>query len=128
MSRSELDHLPSRFSRLFPPDSLPWGMQVDGGWAHLLENLCACIDAVLASEPAAQFEARQIKEKFGRLRFYYSLERATTEAQDEIVRLVQEASEASGRTCERCGSPAITVDYHGWLTTLCSRCQSMSRA
>lgn len=60
----------------------------------------------------AQVEVRQVKEKFGSLRFYY-------DGGDEYISgLVSMAESMSGITCEECGAPGESGG-NGWISTLC---------
>ena len=73
--------------------------------------------------------AEQVKEKFGTLRFYYSvdykdLEYSDSEGWDNIIRsLVSRAEMMSGYTCERCGERG-KIRPGGWIKTLCDKCDS----
>ena len=55
---------------------------------------------------------RQIKEKFGGLRFYYS------GGDDEVSGMVRMAEAWAEHTCEECGAPGKSRDS-GWIKTLC---------
>ena len=61
--------------------------------------------------------ASQVKEKFGGLRFYM------TTGTDEMLDLIEEAEEASYKTCEECGSQDATQNSNGWIRTLCEPCR-----
>lgn len=64
------------------------------------------------TEPCEQVVARQIKEKFGALRFYVS-------GGDEATGgMIQMAECMSARTCEECGAPGTTAG-RGYIQTLC---------
>lgn len=56
----------------------------------------------------------QVKEKFGKLRFYVS------GASDEFYNYIMMAEEMSSRTCEECGSPG-TYRNDGWVKVLCDQ-------
>jgi len=43
-----------------------------------------------------------------------------------IEALIDVAEEVSARTCERCGSPGVLHEDHGWLATLCASCAAES--
>lgn len=59
-----------------------------------------------------QVVARQIKEKFGTLRFYY-------DGGDDYIRgLESMADSMSARICEDCGNPG-KIRKGGWVRTLC---------
>jgi len=85
---------------------------VGKGWHKIILDL----DKQLAKiDPNYQID--QIKEKFGGLRYYCTLEH------DEIGHaLIKQAEEQSFKTCERCGVPGSTRKLRGWLSTLCDKC------
>jgi len=63
-------------------------------------------------EECEQVEVKQLKEKFGSLRFYY------TGGDDYISGLVSMAESMTDITCEECGAPG-TQGGTGWVSTLC---------
>jgi len=68
--------------------------------------------------PIPQVVARQVKEKFGSLRFYVS---GSDDTVDGIIRL---AEVMSVRICEKCGAlnELVTLAGQGWIQTTCSAC------
>jgi hypothetical protein len=119
---------------------------VSAGWYVLLDRLCSDIEATLGPEDCAGFEVRQIKEKFGVLRYYYRLngredlhiDIASSRNRKHLVRhpphadgpdatearvreLVTAACVASEFACEVWGSTAQLRDLGGYLTSLCGR-------
>src|SRR3546814_17127716 len=72
-ARARLNALPAAYPRLFTRGDLPWGFEVGDGWCQLIETLCARLDAILTPAPGATMTVMQVKEKFGRLRFYSRL-------------------------------------------------------
>lgn len=108
------------------------GFCVGKGWYPIIRALCENIQAHINSvechrnhlliknvmsrpipEPVPQVEIRQIKEKFGGLRFYYD------GGDDKIEGMVDMAESMSVITCETCGNPGVNRSIRGWLTTLC---------
>src|SRR3546814_2994589 len=90
--RARLDALPSRYPRLFPKGPLTYGFELGAGWTLLIEVLCERIDTILKEAPNTKMEVVQVKEKFGRLRFYYGLAGADSAVRDalrEVVRAVE---------------------------------------
>ena len=64
-----------------------------------------------------QVVANQVKEKFGRLRFYYS------GGDEYISNIVSFTEYLSGRICEDCGAMNEKIGYtSGWITTVCAVC------
>jgi hypothetical protein len=93
------------------------GITCGSGWYDLIDRLSARLETFNG------VEAAQVKEKFGALRFYLDHTLPLNEEQKkEIFKIVGEAEEESGRTCEDCGKPAKlrSIDY--WLCTLCEDC------
>lgn len=124
--RVRLDVLPTLYPRLFPTGPLPWGFEHGDGWCNLIETLCARLDTILQAEPCASIRMKQVKEKFGGLRFYYELHDASDEMVNGIRQAVNLAAAASKHICERCASPASVDKKASWLSALCDRCRADS--
>jgi hypothetical protein len=63
----------------------------------------------------------QVKEKFGRLRFYYYPGEPGTDAQWEAFEdAVNQACTDSGHTCEMCGKRGLLMIKGRWYKTLCA--------
>lgn len=67
---------------------------------------------------------QQIKEKFGRLRLYYT-PAETGSVQDDAAWAaldtdVEQAMRDSGKVCEMCGTPGVLMTTGTWLKTLCA--------
>lgn len=93
------------------------GFCVGAGWWPIVESLSDTIQHYLnwrnrEEETVPQVQVRQIKEKFGGLRFYYD------GGDERINGMVRMAEEWAAHTCEVCGSPG-TIRYEGWHRTLC---------
>ena len=78
-----------------------------------IENAKKIIEEGVVIPPEIpQVIVRQIKEKFGGLRFYY-------DGGDEYVSGVVDMAESwAGKTCETCGSLGVRRNG-GWIRTLC---------
>lgn len=87
------------------------------GWYSLLAD---CIGELSVAAPG--FKILQIKEKFGGLRFYFSV--AKQEHYDRANKIVRKAEQLSYVTCEHCGSAGKSQDG-GWIKVLCDPCQSV---
>ena len=85
------------------------------GWSDLLLDLCIKIEAILDRNPDNEMFSVQVKEKYGTLRFYMSIET------DEISDLIEEAEALSSQTCERCGSPG-ELRGSKWMEVRCNQC------
>ena len=121
-ARARLDALPSRYPRLFPKGPLTYGFELGSGWTFLIEVLCERIDTILKDSPSTTMEVVQVKEKFGRLRFYYGLEGADGVVNDALRQAVHAVETASAHCCERCGATGSLDEKGGWLSTRCPNC------
>lgn len=99
------------------------GFCVSEGWWPIIESLCANIqshinwkneqrDRFQRGEGCPQVVVRQIKEKFGGLRFYYD------GGDESIAGMVRMAESWAAHTCEECGKPGKSRNG-GWIKTLC---------
>ncbi|WP_069268954.1 hypothetical protein [Paraburkholderia nodosa] len=98
------------------PDAMPsvfslWGFECGDGWFDLIDVLCARLQ-LATRHGAPQVVVRQVKEKFGTLRFNAS---GADERQRGMIEL---AEMMSGRLCETCGNPGQTIET-GWMRTRC---------
>ena len=82
---------------------------VGPGWASLVKPL-------IERAKAEGIDIRQIKEKFGGLRFY------TGPAPESFYNDIDAAEKASMKTCEECGQPGKTRNTDGWMRTRCDAC------
>ena len=121
-----------------------YGCDVGPGWLAVLRGLCAEITAAYerAGLPV-DIVVDQVKEKFGKLRFYYhpvgydpgiqaidSLDgvglRAkpgNSELHREVAKIVKKWEAQSALVCERCGEPGSLRNDIGYLSqTLCDAC------
>lgn len=95
---------------------LPW--ECGKGWWPLIEKVATAIDSYNAAHPDSPVEVIRIKQKFGGLRIYHQ------NAPEDIRRLIDEAIEASWRTCERCGyTNSVTTNRDGYRLTICTKCR-----
>lgn len=130
-----------------------WGCECSSGWYDLIHELCQRITNRYAEEgiPANEIdlEVVQIKEKFGKLRFYYSFEGIScglqaidflgwaslrfepqSDEDDEkkkklrhdIAKLVRSYEKLSANICEYCGKTGTIRMDMPWVKTLCDDC------
>ncbi len=117
----ELDALLcQKYLKIFAQRNLPknrtamcWGFACGDGWFNLIDVLCEELQRQTDVHGAPQVEARQVKEKFGRLRFYVT---SSSEVQHALIEM---AESLSLRTCEKCGAPGKLSDQRGWVSTQC---------
>lgn len=137
------DLLQARFPYMFnTKDNL--GCAFHRGWMPILAGLCVEIEHLLGERREA-FHWKQIKEKFGTGRFYYTLGNAhemrvdlmnpagrlsfSTEVQSDqdfvdvkqaVFRLVIEGEEETARSCMICGGAATPRAYGYYVLNLCA--------
>lgn len=127
-----------------------WGCECGDGWYQLIRDLCTEIaSAYSRADGEPDIIVRQVKQKFGKLRFYYTFEcvpagltidilgagtlRIAPEdegAPDEVKALrgeikgiVRKYEEKSGTVCEVCGrTGTVRKLENNWLKTLCDDC------
>ena len=112
------------YARFFTTGCL--GYHVGAGWWEDLLRAFAEIDVIMQQYPTYVFRVRQIKEKFGDLRFYFSLDSTEEgvikddliELDSAILKIIDQAVAATSAKCEICGEPGHKVS-NGWVKTLC---------
>jgi len=101
-------------------------LRVPAGWVRLMEGLAEGISPLLEAEPGAQLHIGQIKEKFGTLRVY-----ATMDGSDRFRSAAREvilwATAASGQRCALTGRSGIP-DPAGWFLILSPEAISWRRS
>ncbi|CAD6529278.1 hypothetical protein LMG27952_02282 [Paraburkholderia hiiakae] len=88
-----------------------WGFECGDGWYDLLDVLCLNLQYA-KKIGAPQVVARQVKEKFGGLRFY------ADGPNDYQSGMIQVAMLMSTRLCEVCGNRGRLVG-DDWMKTRC---------
>ena len=131
-----------------------WGIECPKGWWHILEQLCTVLEfhnLEFKDKYGIAIVADQVKEKFGTLRFYYTIrdvnkDGVVVEAGAEDTRIadeenrrriaidylemladkyISEAEDLTYNTCARCGVPLDEknkVETKGWITYICKEC------
>jgi len=89
------------------------------GWYKIIENLSHKLEALIDGKQS--FYATQVKEKYGTLRFYMSLETK------DMGELIEEAGCKTSITCEDCGKPGI-LRNDGWVRVTCLECEQLSQS
>ena len=126
--RKDLDnYLVQKYPKIFidryasmKQSGMGFGFQCRDGWFRLIENLCCNIQSYIdwnqQANPVKQIVATTIKEKFGRLSFYYDGGDAV------ITGMVRFAEHLSYHICEECGDTHKVGKTSGWITILCEWC------
>ncbi len=116
-----LEKYPGLYQQYHLPENqtcMCWGFDCDDGWFHIIDKLSEEITKI-----APNVQASQVKEKFGALRFYIDGIDTDTTILDDVYSLINNAEDASYRTCETCGSTENVTQTKGWITSLCELCK-----
>lgn len=99
-----------------------WGIECGDGWFWLLDNLCESLQSFIDNNGSEQIVCRQIKEKFGELRFY-------SNGQNKILfGYISFAGRLSQSICETCGTTENVIQTEGgWVQTICQKCLSKGK-
>ena len=93
--------------------AMGWGLQCGDGWFDLIDTLCERLQQETQNNDAPQTVAIQVKQKWGRLRFYVE---PASERQQAMIDLAEAMSE---RLCEQCGKPGRLQSIQGFCTVRC---------
>ena len=131
-----------------------WGIECPKGWWHILDQLCTVLEfhnMEFKDKYGIAIVADQVKEKFGTLRFYYTVRNVDKDgvvveacAEDTRVadeenrrriaidylemladKYIEEAEGLTENTCARCGIPLDKdnkVETKNWITYICKEC------
>ena len=120
-----------------------FGCEVGSGWYSVIDGLCSELVSVYKKYGAPiDIRPAQIKEKYGRLRFYYDaqnrkksihaidflgegtirLEEGDTDLYKEVRRVVNKWEDISYTVCEECGQPGELRKDLRWIQVLCPEC------
>jgi len=108
------EDLISRYPKLFSDSSI---IECSDGWSSIIFDFCNVISGhikYLPEEIKDQIYIVQIKEKFGALRIYMSL---NTPYINGAIAL---AETISARICEVCGKDGVKKSFKGYIRTVCS--------
>ncbi len=122
MIRELEDQLVKRYPTIFQDiggdltkTCMAFGICCNEGWYMLIYQMCAEIMELPGHE---DFKAKQVKEKSGGLRFYYS------GGNEAISKLVNTAEDKSYTICEHCGvTTGVTCRGCYWVRALCDVCR-----
>lgn len=116
MKGSLFDTLYDRYPLMFPQRPIRLGIACGEGWFTLVDNLCKLIQQYIDQNDAQQIIVEQIKEKFGKLRFYYR------NGDTQIGQLVNAAKDKSITICEVCGGiGSLNPNERIWWRTRCEK-------
>jgi len=117
--------------RGLPPSStcMCWGLEIGEGWFGHVDAVCTLLDE-FARRTGVHVVAHQVKQKFGELRFYYSID--FPEGMDDVQRnylsnrvegMIEFMETLCAFTCERCGDIGTTRGSVGWINCFCKSCR-----
>lgn len=96
-------------------DELPKGWRIAFG--EMMWNEIK--DALVANDELASMSIQDVKEKWGRLRVYFSCGPKSAQKVDKII---LKYSELSAHICIMCGEPDVGYMTKGWIEPLCKNC------
>jgi hypothetical protein len=99
-----------------------WGFPGDG-WFLIIWNLSEKLEKLILDTPEDErdgMQATQVKEKFGKLRFYIDT------YSEEVQQHIKLAEKLSAITCEDCGAPG-QMRKGGWIRVLCDGCYQVGK-
>lgn len=107
-----------------------WGCECGDGWYALIYELCNEITRAFELEDKpVSIIVKQVKEKFGKLRFYYTFgdyllfsdDESDILFRSEIKRIVKNFEERSTNTCEICGNEGC-LRKNTIIKSMCDNC------
>lgn len=117
MTQETYEELVKRYPRLYKHNQ---GIECAPGWHKIIDDLSAKLEMLILGEdndPEGYFYATEVKEKYGTLRFYMSLET------DKMSSAIRKAENLSSQTCEYCSKPGSLRGIN-WYHTLCDTCDT----
>lgn len=98
-------------------------LEIPAGWYNLFLQMCGDIKSVLEKHGLIDvFEFEQVKEKWGGLRCYYSLDFNHDNSNKEIQDILYKYEYMAKLVCTRCGDIATYTTYSGWISPYCNKC------
>lgn len=117
MTEDHVNYLKTVYPKIFSEKY--GGFAVDDGWFNIINQMCQLMQSHIdwSKGECPQVIARQVKEKFGTLRFYY-------DGGDEYCHGVSAMAESmTGVTCEKCGDIGEPRNT-GWVHVYCNTCEA----
>ena len=111
---------------------MAFGCECGDGWFEPLKTFVKKIKIIndIASKYNTKYICEQLKEKYGEIRVYYSVQMLCEENDKLIITTLSEMfqdaltklEEECWDTCERCGSKSKIVTTSGWISRICNKC------
>lgn len=102
-----------RLSERYPLLIGSMSVECGPGWFPLIDALCNALNNSVLLHGGPPPHVLQIKEKFGKLRFY------ARDVNDYQHGLIDMACALSSRICEQCGQPGVLMVSGGYFHTAC---------
>jgi hypothetical protein len=102
-----------------------WGLCCGDGWYDLIDKMCHLLQFQTDNNGYPQVVAEQVKEKWGELRFYYSIEKSDDDRKVGYVEgIIDFATSMTRMICEDCGSTHQNGirPLPSWYRSLCDKC------
>jgi len=112
---------PDLFVDAWAREPQEWPFACGEGWSEILDDLFSDLRRIYREERVTLL-VTSVKEKLGVLRV------RVDNPHPRIAARIQEALEASSRTCDGCGRPSAVRSVGGWITTRCDECLAKRKA
>lgn len=116
-----LAQLYSRHPKIFDARPEPVGSDLPQGWFDLVDQLFTDIETALSPSKAASLLVTQIKEKWGGLRVYFTVD---GDCHDLVEDLVEAASLKSEGICMLCSAKCTRCTGRLGVFALCPSCRT----
>lgn len=100
-----------KFPTLFFDDLIDFGPPL--GWMLPVHDSCVKLAAY-----SNDIKIQQVKEKFGGLRIYVSIDDKSDEAYNEAYNIIAEAEHQCATRCQECGAPGKKISKE-WIRVAC---------
>lgn len=98
------------------------------GWKHIIDDVSAKIEAINNKYPESSYiHAVQVKQKFGGLRYYVSIEEIDSDDVNYAYSIIADAEKMSYTICELCGAPAKVSKWGYNIETKCDEHRATRR-
>jgi len=98
-----------------------YGADISAGWYTIISQLTHAISHYCEKENIT-VDVLQIKEKFGSLRYYVSINSDNHKDFTAINTLIMYAEWLSESACIDCGNSAKIENHNGWYVPVCDNC------
>ncbi len=106
-----------------------FGLSCGTGWKEIVFKLVDELDRIWTGHQKQNgrdcWKLRQVKEKFGGLRFYAVFPEEEGDAKnrrEQCYAAIDFAETQAWKTCERCGKPGQVISFHYRMATVCDEC------